>query len=709
VPILQEKHNCWRTSQADKAAFLIDGAAYFEALADAIEQAQRTVFIAAWDIDSRVQLRRRDDAESTPDCLGDFLNARVKSTPGLQVYVLTWDFPMLYVREREWLPIFNLGWKTHRRVHFYLDDEHPIGASQHQKLVVVDDQVAFCGGFDLSHSRWDTPDHRIDDPRRNNPDGKAYGPFHDIQMMVAGDAAASLGELFRDRWQWATGKRIDSNDGTSDDLWPKNIAPDLKDTRVAVARTLPAYKDRGEIREVKRLYTDAIAAAKKSIYIENQYLTSDEIGRCLADSLSQKQGPEIVLVLPKESSGWLEQSTMDALRARILKTLFEADRHGRLRVFYPALGDGNPSVYVHSKLMIVDNRLAIIGSANLSNRSMGLDSECCLAIGAEDDKATAKAITLLRNRLLSEHLGASVDAVARGLADRSSLLKTIESLSASSERRLEKLDYRQALPFDAASIVRDHKLLDPEAPVEFDRLMDRFVQDENGRAKILQVIKIASILLILLVLAAAWRWTPLSEWIDRENLAAWARAIRGHPLSFLGVFGVYVVGGLIMIPITLLVGVTAMVFEPAWGAFYALVGCLLNALASYLIGSWLGKQTIRKLAGNRLNRLSRQIARQGILTVAIIRNIPVAPFTIINLIAGASHIRLKDYLIGTAVGMLPGILAITIFADRLLHSIQNPNWINILIAVALAAVLILGSWWMKKRLASNGHDRQLST
>jgi phospholipase D1/2 len=251
---------------------------------------------------------------------------------------------------------------------------------------------------------------------------------------------------------------------------------------------------------------------------------------------------------------------------------------------------------------------------------------------------------------------------------------------------------------DAAAIIPDHKLLDPETPIEFDRLMDRFSHDEDGRGKLLPVIKIAGILLVLLALAAAWRWTPLSEWIDSENLAAWAREIRGSSISFLGVLGAYVVGGLIMVPITLLVGVTAMVFSPTWGALYALSGCLLNALATYLIGSRLGKQTVRKLAGQRLNRLSRQMAKQGILTVAIIRNIPVAPFTIVNMIAGASHIRLKDYLIGTAIGMLPGILIITVFADRLLHTIQNPGWINAVIAAVLATVMIFGSWWIKKRL-----------
>jgi phosphatidylserine/phosphatidylglycerophosphate/cardiolipin synthase-like enzyme/uncharacterized membrane protein YdjX (TVP38/TMEM64 family) len=703
VAILKEGHNCWRLSHADRAAFLIDGAAYFEALADSIEQAQKTVLIAAWDIDSRISLLRRGDAESTPARLGEFLNEKAKRTSELQVYVLTWDFPMLYIREREWLPIFNLGWKTHRRIHFHLDDEHPIGASQHQKFVVVDNRVAFCGGFDLSNSRWDTPRHRPDDARRKNPDGKPYTPFHDLQMIVAGEAAAALGELFSDRWKWATGDRIHLNESESVDPWPHHLKSDLDDIPVAISRTLPAYKDREEIREVEKLYIDGIAAAQKIIYIENQYLTSHKIAGALVDRLSQKQGPEIVLVLPRQSSGWLEQSTMDALRARILENLIKSDHHDRLRVFYPALGVKETSVYVHAKLMIVDDRLAIVGSANLSNRSMGLDSECCLAVEAKDDTPTAEAITVLRNRLLSEHLETPIDNVSNASVEQTSMIKAIESLSASSGRRLQKLEYKETLPVDGTSIVPDHRLLDPEAPVEFDRMIDRFVQNEDGGAKIKQIIKVVGVLLILLALAAAWRWTPLSEYINSENLAAWAHEIRGNPLSFLGVMGAYVVGGLIMVPITLLIGVTAMVYSPVWGAFYAMSGCLLNALTIYLVGSRLGKQSVRKLAGRKLNHLSRQMAKQGILTVAIVRNIPVAPFTIVNMLAGASHIKLKDYLVGTAIGMLPGILVITIFADRLLHTIQKPGWINALIAAAIAAVMIFGSWWTKKRLAGRKH------
>jgi uncharacterized membrane protein YdjX (TVP38/TMEM64 family) len=411
------------------------------------------------------------------------------------------------------------------------------------------------------------------------------------------------------------------------------------------------------------------------------------------------------LILPKKSSGWLEQSTMDALRARILERLFRADHHGRLRVFYPVLDDGETSLYVHSKLMIVDDQLALIGSANLSNRSMGFDSECTLAVEAEDDTKVAVAIASLRDRLLAEHLGTSLDSVSKALSNKPSMIEAIESLCAVSGRRLRNLDYGQSLPIDGVSIVEDQQLLDPETPMALDRMLDHFIQDGSGRAKTQQVMKIVGVLLVLLTLAAAWRWSPLSEWIGREQLAVWADEIRNHPLSFLWVLVAYVVGGVIMVPVTLLVGVTAMVYASFWGALYAWIGCLLSALTTFLIGSKLGKQTVRKLAGKRLNRLSRQIAKQGILSMAIVRNIPVAPYTMVNVIAGASHIKLRDFLIGTALGMLPGILAITIFADRLLHTIKEPDWINGLIALTLAATLILGNWWMSKRLASSQRNR----
>jgi len=697
MAILAESHNCRCKCLANKVTFLVDGAAYFEAVADMIDRAQETILIAAWDIDSRMKLLPEKGPDTHPQDLGHLLNSKAKQTPGLRVYILNWDFPMLYLREREWLPIFNLGWKTHHRIFYHLDDQHPIGASQHQKFVVIDNQVAFCGGLDLTNSRWDTPQHRLNEPRRTNPDGDPYDPFHDIQMMVNGEAAESLSQLFMDRWKRATGDSIDLTGNDSADLWPKNLTPDLENVEVAISLTLPAYKGREEVREVERLYKAAIASARESVYIENQYLTSIEIAGALEGSLSREQGPEIVIILPRKSSGWLEQSTMDALRSRILKRLEEADGHHRFRVFYPCLDDGGTALYVHSKLMIVDDRLLIIGSANLSNRSMGLDSECNLAIEANDGDKTSAAIISLRNRLLAEHLGSSPDRISEALSGERRVIPLVDSFI-SSGRGLKDLEYQESVPIDAAAMVEDPQLLDPEAPIEFDRMMDRFVRFDTRQNRIQPVVTITGALIILFLLAATWYWTPVSDWVDPEYLTRWADRIRSHPMSFPITLAAYVAAGFLMVPVILLVGVTALVFGPFWGGAYAWGGCLVSALVGFWAGSVLGKRPVRKLAGRHLNRMSRRMSSQGLLAVVMLRNVPVAPFGLVNLIAGASKMKFKNYLFGTALGTLPGVVLISILADRLVYAIKNPSWINSLIPAVLLAVLVVGNWWMTKRL-----------
>lgn len=127
---------------------------------------------------------------------------------------------------------------------------------------------------------------------------------------------------------------------------------------MGLARTLPAYNGEPEVREIEEFHLEAIASARKSIFLENQYLTSWKIGEALSKRLREPQGPEVVMLLPKRAVGWLEESTMHALRLRLLGRLREADEHGRLRVYYPYLpGLGNAFVNVHSKVLIVDDQL----------------------------------------------------------------------------------------------------------------------------------------------------------------------------------------------------------------------------------------------------------------------------------------------------------------------------------------------------------------
>jgi hypothetical protein len=368
---------------------------------------------------------------------------------------------------------------------------------------------------------------------------------------------------------------------------------------------LPAFKGRREVRETENLYRAAIAAAKEYIYIENQYLTSVAVARALQKSLQQEKGPEIVLVLPCESSGWLEQSTMDAIRARILTQLDRADRHNRLRVLYPALAAGEKPVYVHAKTMVVDDRLLLVGSANLSNRSMGLDSECSLAIEPEGEP---EAVAAFRNTQLAEHLGTSAADIDRTIVDTKSLIRAIESVSGN-DRSLRKLAYREP-SVDVTRLVPADDWLDPEKPVEFDRIFDQFVHEEGSQSGEFHLWKISAVLLVLLALAATWRWTPLSQWVGLETLTTLAGDLKDSPVLPFAVLGAYIVGGLIMVPITIMIGATAIMFPAHLGVLVALAGCLLNSLVTYLIGAGIGRRTVRKLAGSRLNRLSKRLSRQ---------------------------------------------------------------------------------------------------
>jgi len=165
---------------------LVDADAYFRAVRTAIRNARHSIFILSWDIDSRTRLVPQGAHDGFPEPLGDFLHEVVKARHGLRAYVLNWDFAMLYALEREWLPLYKLDWRTHRRLAFRMDAKHPLGASHHQKIVVVDDSVAFVGGLDLTRARWDTPAHAALQPLRCDTAGKPHAPFPEVQALVHG-------------------------------------------------------------------------------------------------------------------------------------------------------------------------------------------------------------------------------------------------------------------------------------------------------------------------------------------------------------------------------------------------------------------------------------------------------------------------------------------------------------------------------------------
>ncbi len=698
--ILEEGSNCWRVASTERVTFLVDGEDYFRAVREAMCNARHSIFIIGWDIHSELKLVRNGEDDGHPQMLGPLLDSLVKRHSELNVYILNWDFAMIYAMEREFFPAYKLRWKSHKRVHFCLDGNHPVGASQHQKIVVVDDKIAFSGGLDLSKWRWDTSAHAIDDERRVDPDGKTYPPFHDVQLLIDGQAAAAMAELVRERWCIAADiEPVGLNTDESSDPWPSSARAILESIDVGIARTLPAYQDREEVREVERLYLDSIEAAESYIYIENQYFSSHHIGQALVKRLQQAHGPEVVVVMPEKTGGWLEQHTMDVLRARLLQELRDADKYDRLRVYYVRLSsEPHVSLMIHAKVMIIDDCFARVASSNASNRSMGLDSECDLVVESNDKQDCSDAIVAFRRRLLAEHLGVEADDIAAAEAKHDSLFKAIESLR-DGERTLEPLVTE--LPADVDEWVPESALLDPEKPIEPEEFLDYIVTPEQRKPAYRYFLRVILLLFIVLGMAAVWRWTPLSAWLEIERVEAAAQWIQNSRFTPLLVLAAYVIGGLAVIPVTLMIIATVSVFGPWFGAGYALIGSELAALAAFGVGHILGRDTVSRIAGSRVNRLSRLISRRGVLTIVTVRIVPVAPFTVINIIAGVSEIRLRDFAIGSFIGMIPGIFAIALLADRIIASLREPDLASILILIAVIALIILViiglRYWLRHR------------
>jgi uncharacterized membrane protein YdjX (TVP38/TMEM64 family) len=328
---------------------------------------------------------------------------------------------------------------------------------------------------------------------------------------------------------------------------------------------------------------------------------------------------------------------------------------------------------------------------------MGLDTECCLVVEDAGDSDVGPALRRFRLDLLAEHLGASVQEVAAACEREGSIRGAIRKICGAA-RCLKPLDLDAAPVVDGTAWVPDASFLDPEEPFHFDKVIDHFARAPEPQSSRGQFVKIAVMILVLLGLAAVWRLTPLADWLTIERLAQWAGVVDDRRVLMAVVVGTYVVASLIFVPVTLLVGATALILPP-WQSFVcAMTGTVLSAWATYWVGRRLGKRTVRKVAGERLTRLNKYLARQGVLTVMIVRNLPVAPFTVVNIVAGTTRIKQGAYLLGTLLGMLPGILVITIFTDRMLQVFKNPSWINVLTAAGVLLVIGFGLWWLRKRL-----------
>jgi phosphatidylserine/phosphatidylglycerophosphate/cardiolipin synthase-like enzyme len=247
---------------------------------------------------------------------------------------------------------------------------------------------------------------------------------------MSGPAAAALGELSRRRWLRATGDEIAQLKGAPKFEWPKDLPVDAEDIDVGIARTEPPFDEEPLINEIEHLYLTGIRSARDYIYIESQYLAAASVCDALKARLAEEGGPEIVIINPRDAESQLEDDAMHVLRERLVEELKRADHQNRFRIYFPVTEAGEP-IYVHAKIMIIDDHLLRLGSSNLNNRSMGFDTECDVAI-----EQPAQVIEGFRNRLIGEHLGQTPERVAEVMARTGSMIGMIETLNGKKGRGL---------------------------------------------------------------------------------------------------------------------------------------------------------------------------------------------------------------------------------------------------------------------------------
>ena len=670
----------WRRCKAGRLAILNDAAAYFAALRQALLLATEQVYILGWDTHSLTRLvgpsGKADD--DYPEELGAFLKALLNARPELRINILSWNFPALYAAEREWNSTARFTEHAPDRLRFCFDSSLPLGSAQHQKIVVIDGAIAFSGGLDLTIRRWDTSAHKACDPLRTDPDGKPYPPFHDVQCMVDGEAAASLAELAERRWQ-AAGCTVEKTAAVTGERWPELVPVQSRAMTAGIARTEIATASETGVNEVARLFAASINAADRFIYIENQFTSAIDIAHLLAQRMLDVPQLRVLIVTPKLHSSWFESQAMQSGRGGFIEQFVTAGVMDRVRFLYPSTRDADKTaaVMVHSKVMIVDDRFLRIGSANLNNRSMGADTECDLAFEATSQEHR-DYIAGIRRQLIGHFCGVDEREVARHEADLFGFIDRVAE--AGGARSLQPID-PAATTGSLATVVQP--VADPREPLHLDRAATRMWTART-------ILAVSGMAAALAGLALAWQYTSLREFTDIGFVSSViSQPARSHFAPLLAI-AAFVLGGLVVFPVLVLIAATAAALGPWMGFVSAAIGVLLSSAILFGIGRVLGHVRLQRLLGRRSSRIQSRIIGKGIVAVAMIRMVPIAPFSIVNLVAGASKLSLRDFMLGTALGMLPGIAVMAALGAQIADLARNASlWNAVLLALAILGWIAL--------------------
>ena len=366
---------------------LVDGERACGAIARALSGAHSHVHIAGWHLTPGFELTREGDASTLQEILAALAEH-------IEVRVLLWAGPPLPVFQptRRMARAVREQLTAGTKIQCVLDSRERTMHCHHEKVVIVDDTVAFVGGIDLTSlagDRWDSP--------RHHPRGSLG--WHDVATQLQGPIVADVADHFRHRWQEAAGQAL-----------PAPVAP-APAGRIALQllRTIPEHTydfcARGEF-SILEAYQRALRSAQHLIYLENQFLWSTEIAQILVDKLRNPPTADfrILLLLPANPN-----NGADTTRGQ-LGCLVEAD-HGAGRLLAVTIHshhDGSTdALYVHAKVGVVDDRWLTVGSANLNEHSLFNDTEVNIATC---DPVLARQTRLA---LWAEHLNRAVEEIDR--------------------------------------------------------------------------------------------------------------------------------------------------------------------------------------------------------------------------------------------------------------------------------------------------------
>ncbi|ADQ84568.1 VTT domain-containing protein [Methylovorus sp. MP688] len=698
-PMQLHDANTWHAAQATHAALLVDCANYYRALYHAICEARHSIFILGWDIDSRIELLRGEEAASAscPPMLYELLTWKAGQNPAIQIYLNRWNYSVFLAAERESFSEFKWKWQDADNIHFVFDGQLPLGASHHQKVVVVDDELAFCGGMDVAIARWDKREHHTEDDRRVDPDGtlklgakKEFGPYHDIQAVVAGPVVQPLATLVRERWHQATGKHaIPTRMPDSDALpavWPKFAKPALTNIRTAVALTQPAFLRQPVRTQIKQLYLDMIARAEQFIYMENQFFTQKDIARALNKRLKERPGLRALLISCDRPQGIMERKSMYTGRVHFKELLEAGGVGGRVVMAYPASSEHGEekAIRIHSKLMVVDDHYLRVGSSNINRRSMTLDTECDLMFEAHDE-ATQQAIAGMRNDLIREHTGRELDDIQQLISSGASVQTFLEDIPHSRQhlRRINDEAYRHERFSRIATW-----LADPAHPL-LPRLITSRGQRKQFRASIPPKLVIAVLAIIALVLA--WKVTPLSEYATPEKIVPLLEKVKNTAWAFPAGMAAYIVGTLIFFPHMIMTATVVIVFPPMEAFLIAMLGSLVSCIIGFFAGKQLGEDSLRALTGRYAKNIAHYADKGGLVGLTLLRLVPIAPYTVVNLALGMMNVPFWRLMAATVLGMLPGTAVSVLLGQSALSFWKHPDMHNMLLLGGglLAWILII--------------------